>query len=106
MQQLGGFISTINDAHTISSRSATSSSPGSDNICLVGEDSGKIRWIQPSGASCLLPRPYQTEQLAVMFAPASAASEAACTLPAHAAAGCFCNNKLLLIPDPTCSSAA
>ena len=24
---------------------------GADNVCLVGEKSGKIKWIQPSGMS-------------------------------------------------------
>ena len=47
-QQLGGLISQINNS--IQERAPLSSSPGSDNICLIGEDTGRTRWIQPSGA--------------------------------------------------------
>lgn len=33
----------------------------SDSVCLVGETSGRIKWIQPSGAcTLLLPEPKQT----------------------------------------------
>ena len=45
---LDGLISHINNSRSLYSQ-APPASAASDNICLVGEASGRIRWIQPSG---------------------------------------------------------
>ena len=61
--QLDGLISHINHTRSLYSRKSPPSSTSGDNICLVGEASGRIRWIQPSGAVlCPLCRPSTCAQ--------------------------------------------